>query len=41
MVSEEILSFFFFITSLEKLDPRDGASLHPSGLSDFIYEEGH
>ena len=42
MVSEEILScFFFHYKSMEKLDPHNGASLHPSGLSDFIYEEGH
>ena len=40
MVSEEILKFFHY-KSMEKLDPRGGASLHPSGLSGFIYEEGH
>ena len=26
---------------MEKLDPQGGASLHPSDLSGFIYEEGH
>ena len=26
---------------MEKLDPQGGASLHPSGLSGFIYEECH
>ena len=36
MVSEEILSFFHY-KSMEKL----GASLQPSDLSGFIYEEGH
>ena len=26
---------------MEKLDPQGGASLHPSDLSGFNYEEGH
>ena len=41
MVSEKILKFFFHYKSMEKLDTRGGASLQPSDLSGFIYEEGH
>ena len=32
---------FFHYKSMEKLDPQGGASLHPSDLSGFTYEEGH